>query len=186
MSQVCLVTTVLCASLWGFMEFAGPARLRSPLWSRTVLPRLSRVKDWFVGLFVCFVQSPMDWNRVLICLQRTTVQSPNATHRLITKPTQIPLRPSSDCFSDGIAMSNHYKGFSSKPSLSVSVSPSLWTSREQFTDRQRSTNHIVPSTDLGHLACSPLILKKQEGHLTMMSVYMYKHTSISQRQKAQL
>lgn len=73
-------------------------------------------------------------------------------------------------------MSDHEESFSSEYFLSVSVFVLLWNSSKQFTDRHWSTDHTLHSTVLGHNP-QPLILKRQESHLTVMSVCIYRHIS---------
>lgn len=105
LSQVWLLITVLCSPLWGFMELEDPGCLNPSFWSRTVLFSQSRVKDWFA----CCVFCPACHG--VIEFQSTCRVPP---HRLITQPTQYPLRPSSDHFSEGAAMSSYYGRLSSE------------------------------------------------------------------------
>lgn len=53
----------------------------------------------------------------------------------------------------------------------------MWISNKWFTDMHWSIDHTLNSSEVGHFTCSPLILKRQEGYLTMISVYMYKYIS---------
>lgn len=92
---------------------------------------------------------------------------------LITQPALYSIRPSSD-YLDGVTMSNHYEGFHSKHFLSVSIlshcGPAANSSRQALVHRPCFAQHW-PRTLNRH----PLILKRQEGQLTMMGVFMYRN-----------
>lgn len=43
------------------------------------------------------------------------------------------------------------------------------------SDRHRATEHTLPSTDLGHLLCRPLDLRRPEGHLTVVTICPHRY-----------
>lgn len=71
-------------------------------------------------------------------------------------------------------MSNHYEAFHSEHLLSVPIlshcGPAANSSRQALVHRPRFAQHW-PRT----LNRQPLILKRQEGQLTVMDVYMYRN-----------
>ena len=138
--------------------------LHPPLRLRIAYPK------WKTRLLDCFVLSNLPWAD----REFYHVYIEQFHHIwLITQPALCPIRPSSD-YLDGVAMSNHYEGFHSEHFLSISIlshcGPAANSSRQALVHRPCFAQHW-PRT----LNRQPLILKRQEGQLTTMSVYMYRN-----------